>query len=188
MTSAGPDAAGRPAAGSSAAVAGSPGTDAEPPAAVTAPTVFRAALAGPVLDLGRAAVVAAVLAVVFVVVAAVASGWPRTLVLVLLVLGLVLTVALGARVLLRLAGRGPRLVLDAAGWTNTTGRAPRRVAWDDVSKLSAVTSGGRRLLVAELADGRTSPVLLRRLRAPAGAVEAAVRDRLNAAHGYRPFR
>ena len=154
-----------------------------PDGQVRGPVVFRPSLARPVLALGRSAVVTAAVAVLFVLAGALGVEWLRALLLVLVVLGLVVTVGLGARVLLRAVGRGPRLVLDEDGWTNTTGRAPRRIAWSEVRRLSAVTEGGRMLLVADLADGRVSTVLLRRLGRPGPVVEQAVRDRLNAASG-----
>lgn len=148
-----------------------------------APLVFRPSLARPVLALGRAAVLTAALAALFVAAGALGVEWLRVLLLVLVVLGLVVTVGLGLRVLLRAVGRGPRLVLDDEGWTNTTGRAPRRVEWSQVRRLSAVTEGGRMLLVADLVDGRASTVLLRRLGRPGPVVEQAVRERLNESHG-----
>lgn len=147
------------------------------------PLVFRPSLARPVLALGRAAVVTAAVALLFVIAGALGVDWLRVLLLVLVVLGVVVTVGLGLRVLWRAVGRGPRLVLDAEGWTNTTGRAPRRVAWSQIRRLSAVTEGGRMLLVADLVDGRASTVLLRRLGRPGPVVEEAVRARLNEAHG-----
>lgn len=151
-------------------------------------TVFRPSPAGAVLDLGRSAAVTGVLAVAFAVVAVLTGAWPRTVLLVVVVIGVAVTLALGVRVLLRLTGRGPRLELDADGWTNTTGRAPRRVAWTDVSELSSVTAGGRLLLVAQLRGGGTSTVLVRRLGTPPTVIEEAVRVRLNNAFGYTPFR
>lgn len=153
------------------------------PGAHVRPVVFRPSLASPVLALGRSAVVTAAVAVAFVIAGAAGAGWLRASLLVVLVLGVVVTLGLGLRVLLRAAGRGPRLVLDADGWTNTTGRTPRRVAWTQIRRLSAVTEGGRMLLVADLVDGRVSTVLLRRLGRPGPVVEQAVRDRLNDAHG-----
>lgn len=148
-----------------------------------ATVVFRPSLARPVLALGRSAVVTAAVAVLFVLAGALGVEWLRVLLLVVVVVGVLITVGLGLRVLLRAVGRGPRLVLDEDGWTNTTGRAPRRIAWSQVRRLSAVTEGGRMLLVADLADGRVSTVLLRRLGHPGPVVEQAVRDRLNAASG-----
>lgn len=147
------------------------------------PLVFRPSLARPVLALGRSAVLTAAVGVLFVIAGAVGVEWLRVVLLVLVLIGVVVTVGLGLRVLLRALGRGPRLVLDAEGWTNTTGRAPRRVAWTEVSRLSAVTEGGRMLLVADLVDGRASTVLLRRLGRSGPVVEQAVRERLNEAHG-----
>lgn len=151
------------------------------------PTAFRPALVRPVLALGRSAVVTAVLVVLFVLASVSGVGWLRALVLVPGAVAVLVTLALGLRVLVRLAGRGPRLVLDPDGYTNTTGRAPRRVRWSEVRRLAAVTAGGRLLLVADLADGRTSVVLLRRLGAASSVVEQAMRDRLNAANGYSPL-
>lgn len=151
------------------------------------PTRFRPTFARPVLALGRSALVTAAAVVLYVVAAASGVRGLRVLVDVLLVAAVLVTLGLGGRLLLRLAGRGPRLVLDADGYTNTTGRPPRRVAWADVRRLAAVTAGGRLLLVADLADGRTSVVLLRRLGYHAPVVEQAMRERLNAAHGYSPL-
>lgn len=151
-------------------------------------TVFRPSPAAALIALGRWALISAGLAVVIVVVSATGPAWLRTVTSLLLLLALVVTLALGARVVLRLAGRGPRLVLDEQGYTNTTGRAPRRVEWVAVRRLAAVTGGGRLVLEAALADGRTSTVLLRRLGSAPTAVEAAMRERLNTANGYTELR
>jgi len=156
-------------------------------APAAAPTEFRPTLARPVRALGRSALVTAAIVVLYAVVVATGGRALRVLVLVLVVAAVAVTLGLGARVLLRLTGRGPRLVLDADGYTNTTGRAPRRVSWSEVERLSAVTAGGRMLLVGDLAGDRTSVVLLRRLGANATVVEQAMRDRLNVANGYSPL-
>lgn len=77
-----------------------------------------------------------------------------------------------------------RLVLDADGFHNRTARPGqvREGAWTDVTD---VRQGPRGTLLISLSDGRVSPVLVTLLDAPATRVEAAIRRRLNQAHGYR---
>ncbi len=152
------------------------------------PTEFRPTLARPVRALGRSSLVTAVVVVLFAGAAASGIDWLRVLLLVLAVGAVLVTLGFGLRVVVRLTGRGPRLLLDDDGYTNTTGRPPRRVSWAQVERLAAVTAGGRLLLVGDLADGRTSVVLLRRLGTSAPVVEQAMRDRLNAANGYTALR
>jgi hypothetical protein len=79
-----------------------------------------------------------------------------------------------------------RLVLDATGFRNRTARPGqvRQAAWTDVAD---VRQGSRGTLLISLSDGRSSPVLVTLLDAPATRIEAAIRDRLNQAHGYRPI-
>lgn len=79
----------------------------------------------------------------------------------------------------------PRLVLDATGFRNRTAR-PGRLRAADWASVADVRNGPRGTLLISLADGRTSPVLTALLDAPAGQIEAAIRERLNEAHGYRP--
>jgi len=151
-------------------------------------TVFRPSPAAALVAVGRWALVSAGFAVLLAIVSLTGPGWLRSLLGVVLVLVLVVTVLLAVRGVRRLLGRGPRLVLDADGYTNTTGRAPRRVPWSQVRRLAAVTGGGRLVLEVELADGRTSAVLLRRLGSSPTAVEAAMRERLNTANGWTQLR
>ncbi|GAB3404693.1 hypothetical protein [Flindersiella endophytica] len=84
-----------------------------------------------------------------------------------------------------LLGR-PRLVLSATGFRNRTARPGqlRHAAWTDVAD---VRHGPQGTLLISLSDGRTSRVLVALLDAPAGRIEAAIQDRLNQAHGYRPI-
>lgn len=79
----------------------------------------------------------------------------------------------------------PRLVLDATGFRNRTVR-PGRLRAADWTAVADVRQGPSGTLLIALADGRTSPVLTTLLDAPAGEIEAAIRERLNEAHGYRP--
>lgn len=175
----------------------------ELPAVVHGPAVART-----IRSAGRAVVGAGVLLVAGVVVRSVGPGWSRALSDVLLVVGAVVAVAAGVGVLLALRGRGPRLRLDPTGFDNRTrplvlglvpglgvgsrdGRAGSRpvrsAPWADVREVQAVREGGRRLLVITLADSRRSVVLLRRLADPPQVVEETIRERLDAANGYRPY-
>lgn len=80
----------------------------------------------------------------------------------------------------------PRLVLTATGFRNRTARPGqlREAGWTDVAD---VRQGAQGTLLISLSDGRTSPVLVALLDAPAGRIEAAIQERLNRAHGYRPI-
>lgn len=100
-------------------------------------------------------------------------------------LGAVLSlVVLGAGVL-RVMGRGARLVIDEDGFLNATGPATgvRRAAWRDVRKVQA----DGRFVSVDIAGGRRS--LIRTGPLDVGTKELALqlRARLNRSHGYRPL-
>jgi hypothetical protein len=83
----------------------------------------------------------------------------------------------------RIAGRGPRLVLDADAFENRTGVrvGVRRATWREVKHVRA----HGRTLVIELTDGRQSLVDTSLLATPPRDIAADLRDRLNASRGYR---
>jgi hypothetical protein len=105
-------------------------------------------------------------------------------VIVLGVWTLLMLVVMGTAVV-RIAGRGPRLVVDARGFDNRTGVrvGVRRATWREVKQVRA---RGRTLIV-ELTDGRQSLIDTALLAVPPADLVADLRARLNAGHGYRPL-
>ena len=103
----------------------------------------------------------------------------------LLALGAALALVVLMVGVLRLLGRGPRLVLDADGFLNATGPGAgvRRASWRDVRKVQ--TDG--RFVSVDLAGGKRS--LIRTSSLDVGSKELAkqLRARLNRGHGYRPI-
>lgn len=103
----------------------------------------------------------------------------------LLALGAALALVVLMVGVLRLLGRGPRLVLDADGFLNATGPGAgvRRAGWRDVRKVQ--TDG--QFVSVDLAGGRRS--LIRTSSLDVGSKELArqLRARLNRGHGYRPI-
>lgn len=93
-------------------------------------------------------------------------------------------VVLGAGVL-RVAGRGMRLVLDEDGFTNATGpgSSVRRAAWKDVRKVQ--TDG--QFVSVDLAGGRRSLIRTGPLDVAPKELARQLRARLNRGHGYRPL-
>lgn len=113
------------------------------------------------------------------------SGWLTVAVLVLLgLLGLVALVVLLVGVL-RVAGRGTRLVLDEDGFVNTTGLGlgPRRGAWRDVRKVQ--TDGS--VVSIDLAGGRQSVIRTSVIDVEPRVLARELRSRLNRNRGYRPL-
>ena len=107
-------------------------------------------------------------------------------VVAVIVLGLItltMLIIIGTAVV-RITGRGPRLVLDADGFENRTGVrvGVRRATWREVKHVRA---HGRTLIV-ELTDGRQSLVDTSLLAAPPRDLAVDLRARLNASRGYRP--
>ncbi|WP_115849915.1 hypothetical protein [Thermasporomyces composti] len=87
-------------------------------------------------------------------------------------------------------GRRPRLVLDDEGFLNHTNRlrdSVRAAAWRDVSDVRRRDTLTGTVLVLELADGRQSVITSRLLDVAVPELEEQIRERLNAAHGYRPL-
>jgi hypothetical protein len=107
------------------------------------------------------------------------------LAVVLGVAAVVLLVVLGTA-LARLAGRGPRLVVDEEGFDNRTGLrvGVRRATWREVKHLRAEG----RTLVVELRDGRQSLIDSRVLDVPPPDLADDLRRRLDRGHGYHPLR
>jgi hypothetical protein len=173
--------------------ASAPSPEAAPSPDAAAPDVrYRAGLAPAVRSGGRVLVGAAVVVVVAVLVR-LAGGWARTLSDVLIVVAVVAALFAAARGVLVALGRGPRLVLGAAGFANHTRppfsarREPRTGSWADVRTIQAVREGGRRLLVICLTDDRQSVIVLRRLAASPADIEVEVQRRLDVANGYRDY-
>jgi hypothetical protein len=104
-----------------------------------------------------------------------------------ILLGLVAVMSLVVLVagLLRLAGRGLRLVLDDDGFVNATGpgSGARRVAWKDVRKVQ--TDG--RFVSVDLAGGKRSLIRTSTIDADPKELARQLRERLNRGHGYRPL-
>jgi hypothetical protein len=105
--------------------------------------------------------------------------------LLLLGLGAVIALIVLVAGLLRLAGRGVRLVLDEDGFVNATGPGAgvRRVAWKDVRKVQ--TDG--KVVSVDLAGGKRSLIRTSVLDADPKELARQLRERLNRGHGYRPL-
>lgn len=170
-----------------------PALDPASPDLGPAPIVFRASTPATVRRAGRLCIAAAPLIAVAVALRAAGPGWARVLSDVVAIVGLAAAVAAGAGALLLLTRRGPRLALDGDGFDNRTRPvllvhgSTRSAPWADVRRLQAINTGGRRLLVLTLADARRSVVVLRRLGDAPDVIEAAIRERLDAANGYRAY-
>ncbi|PSL05199.1 hypothetical protein CLV30_10464 [Haloactinopolyspora alba] len=105
-------------------------------------------------------------------------------VVLIAVAGLLCAVVLVVGVL-RVFGRGTRLVLDDEGFTNTTGYrlGARRGAWRDVRRVQ--TDGS--IVSIDLAGGRQSLVRTSALGVEARPLARELRKRLNDDRGYRPL-
>lgn len=156
-------------------------------------TVHRSATSVTVRRAGWLCVAAAPLILIAVLLRAAGPGWARVLSDVVALIGLVAAVVAGAGAVAVITGRGPRLILDVDGFDNRTRPvllargSVRSAAWADVRRLQAINAGGRRLLVLTLADSRRSVVVLRRLADAPDVIETAIRQRLDAANGYRAY-
>lgn len=104
-----------------------------------------------------------------------------------ILLGLLAVISLVVLVagLLRLAGRGVRLVLDDDGFVNATGPGAgvRRAAWKDVRKVQ--TDG--QFVSVDLAGGKRSLIRTSAIDAEPKELARQLRERLNRGHGYRPL-
>lgn len=87
--------------------------------------------------------------------------------------------------LLRLFGRGARLVMDDDGFVNATGpgRGVRRAAWKDVRKVQ--TDG--QFVSVDLGGSKRSLIRTGVLDADPKELARQLRARLNRGHGYRPL-
>lgn len=102
----------------------------------------------------------------------------------LLALGAALALVVLMVGVLRLFGRGLRLVLDADGFLNATGPGSgvRRAAWRDVRKVQ--TDG--RFVSVDIAGGKRSLIRTSSLDVEPKELARQLRARLNRGHGYRP--
>jgi hypothetical protein len=103
----------------------------------------------------------------------------------LLGLGAVFALVVLVAGLLRLAGRGVRLVLDEDGFVNATGPGAgvRRAAWKDVRKVQ--TDG--QFVSVDLAGGKRSLIRTSTIDVQPKELARQLRERLNRGHGYRPL-
>jgi hypothetical protein len=111
--------------------------------------------------------------------------WVSVVAVIVLGLWTLMMLVVMGTALVRIAGRGPRLVVDAHGFDNRTGMrvGVRRATWPEVKHVRAK---GRTLIV-ELTDGRQSLIDTSLLAVPPADLAADLRTRLNAGHGYRPL-
>lgn len=119
------------------------------------------------------------------VVATSLPGWLQFSVLaVLAVLALASTIVLVVGVL-RLAGRGTRLVLDDDGFTNATGPKSgiRKAAWRDVRKVQADGT----VVSVDLAGNKQSVIRTSGIDADPRELARDLRARLNRDRGYHPL-
>lgn len=149
-------------------------------------TVYRAPVALGIRGVGFGAVGLG-LAVVgaTLVAAATLPGWLEFLasaVLAVLALGSAIVLVVGV---LRLAGRGTRLVLDDDGFTNATGprSGVRKAAWRDVRKVQADGP----VVSVDLAGNKQSLIRTGGIDADPRELARELRARLNRDRGYRPL-
>lgn len=102
----------------------------------------------------------------------------------LLALAAVLSLIVFVAGILRLAGRGARLVLDADGFVNAggPGSGVRRAKWKDVRKVQ--TDG--RFVSVDLAGGKRSLIRTTSLDVEPKELARQLRTRLNRDRGHRP--
>lgn len=102
----------------------------------------------------------------------------------LLALGAALALVVFVSGILRLAGRGTRLVLDEHGFVNASGPGSgvRRARWKDVRKVQ--TDG--RFVSVDLAGGKRSLIRTSSFDVDPKELARQLRARLNRGHGYRP--
>lgn len=103
----------------------------------------------------------------------------------LLALGALLALIVLGSGIMRLAGRGARLVLDEDGFVNASGPGAgvRRAAWKDVRKVQ--TDG--HFVSVDLAGGKRSLIRTAALDVEPKELAQQLRARLNRGHGYRPL-
>lgn len=118
------------------------------------------------------------------VLAADTAGWVRAALLVLLGLVAVVSLVILLVGVLRVFGRGTRLVLDDDGFVNATGfGVGRRVPWRDVRKVQ--TDGA--IVSVDLSGGRQSLIRTTAIDIEPRALARELRGRLNQDRGYRPL-
>lgn len=112
------------------------------------------------------------------------SGWLRTMLLVVLALAAVVSLVVLVVGVLRVFGRGTRLVLDDDGFVNATGFGRgRRVPWRDVRKVQ--TDGA--IVSVDLSGGRQSLIRTASIAVEPRVLARELRGRLNQDRGYRPL-
>lgn len=112
-------------------------------------------------------------------------GWLAGIVGTLLVLVGLLALLILTVGVLRVFGRGTRLVLHDTGFVNTTGfgLGARRAAWRDVRKVQADGS----IVSVDLAGGRQSLIRTSAIDVEPRVLARELRTRLNQDRGYRPL-
>lgn len=119
------------------------------------------------------------------VIAADLSGWLSvTLVTVLALVGAIAFLVLIVGIL-RVSGRGTRLVLDDEGFVNATGfgAGVRRGRWRDVRKVQADGP----VVSIDLAGGKQSLIRTTAIDVEPRLLARELRSRLNNDRGYRPL-
>jgi hypothetical protein len=112
------------------------------------------------------------------------AGWLRGVLLVLLALAAVVSLVVLLVGVLRVFGRGTRLVLDDEGFVNATGFGfGRRVPWRDVRKVQ--TDGA--VVSVDLSGGRQSLIRTASIDVEPRVLARELRGRLNRDRGYRPL-
>lgn len=112
------------------------------------------------------------------------TGWPRAVLLVLLALAAAVALVILLVGVLRVFGRGARLVLDDDGFVNATGFGlGRRVPWRDVRKVQ--TDGA--IVSVDLSGGRQSLIRTTSIDVEPRVLARELRGRLNQDRGYRPL-
>ncbi|WP_116948035.1 hypothetical protein [Jiangella endophytica] len=119
-----------------------------------------------------------------IVLAADPAGWLRAVLLVLLAAAAVVALVILLVGVLRVFGRGTRLVLDDDGFVNATGfGVGRRVPWRDVRKVQ--TDGA--IVSVDLSGGRQSLIRTASIDVEPRVLARELRGRLNQDRGYRPL-
>ncbi|PZF86408.1 hypothetical protein [Jiangella anatolica] len=112
------------------------------------------------------------------------AGWLEGTLLVLLALASLVCLVVLVVGVLRVFGRGTRLVLDDDGFVNATGfGVGRRVPWRDVRKVQ--TDGT--IVSVDLSGGRQSLIRTTSIDVEPRTLARELRGRLNQDRGYRPL-
>lgn len=111
-------------------------------------------------------------------------GWLQAVLLVLLALAAAVSLVILLVGVLRVLGRGTRLVLDDDGFVNATGfGVGRRVPWRDVRKVQ--TDGA--IVSVDLSGGRQSLIRTASIDVEPRVLARELRGRLNRDRGYQPL-